>query len=840
MAKVIHFQCLDGNLISGLITNIKFMKRSFLTLIFVMTTIALSLARQYNLSGIIKDTNGQAVSFASVYLKNTTKGTSANIDGIYRFALAQGNYTVIYKAIGYKPVEKIITMTADLTEDVMLTPEVYTLSGVTINGNAEDPAYEIIRQAIKKRKEHLTAVGAYTANVYIKGVQKLIGAPKKVFGRDVQKILDLDTNRKGILYLSESTSLFSYQRPDKIHEEMISSKTAGRNNAFSFNKASDLIINFYDNILLENKLSSRGFVSPVSDNAMRYYRYKLLGVTIENGETINKIEVIARREHDPVFRGIVYIKEDSWNLVNVDLYLTKNTGINLLDTLNISQQFLKSGNFYMPSNVHFEFNGNILGFKFEGYYIGVYSNYNLAPNFPKGYFNGEILKITKAVNKKDSLFWLNSRPIPLTDEERRNYIRKDSIAVLQSSKRYLDSVEKANNKFNVVKFIAVGHTANYRHEAVKYTYDPLYKSILYNTVEGLTFKYGVTYTRELEDKRYYHIRPEARYGFSNKTLTGSLTAGYEYDPVKRASIRISGGSGIYDLNNYGSMSLFGNTINSLFFETNFSKFYKKEFVGVGTTRELINGLQAGLDLEFSRNINLVNTTTFKIKDLKGETFTANNPFSPAIETPLFPTYKAFTLNASLVYTIGQEYITRPDGKFYQPSKYPVIDLSYKKGLKGVLSSDVDYDLLSLEVSQNRISSGLWGYFSFVVGAGKFLNNNRIYYPEIKHFRGNNSLFSVPELRKFQFLDFYLFSTDKEYLEAHFEHNFSGLFTNKIPFLRQAKLEEVVGASYLSQPVKRNYTEFYFGFQRLIFRATYGFAYDGGKRVEQGFRFSYGF
>lgn len=816
------------------------MKKSFLTLLFVVTALTFSFAQQFSLSGSIRDTQGEAISFASIYIKNTTKGTSANIDGIYKFAITAGNYTVVYKAIGYKAIEKEVRITADAVENIILVPETYTLSGVTIDGNAEDPAYEIIRQAIKKRKEHLREVNAYTANVYIKGVQKLVGAPKKVFGRDVQKILDLDTNRKGILYLSESTSIFSYQRPDKIHEEMISSKTAGRNNAFSFNKASDLIINFYDNILLENKLSSRGFVSPVSDNAMRYYRYKLLGITTENGETINKIEVIARREHDPVFRGIIYIKDDTWNLVNADVYLTKNTGINLLDTLNISQQFLKSGNTYMPSNVHFQFNGNILGFKFEGYYIGVYSNYNLQPNFPKGYFNGEILKITKAVNKKDSLFWLNNRPIPLTDEERRNYIRKDSIAVLKTSKRYLDSVEKENNKFSVVKFIAIGHTTNDRYAAVKYTYDPLYKSIFYNTVEGLTFKYGVTYTKELEDKRYYNIRPEARYGFSNKMLTGSLTANYYYDPVKRANIRVSGGSGIYDLNNYGSMSLFGNTINSLLFETNFSKFYKKEFAGIGTTRELMNGLQAGIDIDFSRNTNLVNTTLYKIKDLKGETFTSNNPFTPGMETPLFPTYKALTFNASLVYTIGQEYITRPDGKFYQPSKYPVIDLSYKKGIKGVLSSDVDYDLVSLEVSQNRISSGLWGYFSFVVGAGKFLNNNQIYYPEIKHFRGNNSLFSVPELRKFQFLDFYLFSTDREYVEAHFEHNFSGLLTNKVPFLRKAKLEEVVGASYLSQPIKRNYTEFYFGFQRLIFRATYGFAYDGGKRVEQGFRLSYGF
>lgn len=155
------------------------MKRSFLTLLLLITATVISFAQQFNLSGHIKDTQGEAISFASIYIKNTTKGTSANIDGIYKFAVAQGTYVVVFKAIGYKPVEKELNITADLSENVVLTPETYTLSGVTISANAEDPAYEIIRQAIKKRRTHLTEVNAYTANVYIKGVQKLVGAPKK-------------------------------------------------------------------------------------------------------------------------------------------------------------------------------------------------------------------------------------------------------------------------------------------------------------------------------------------------------------------------------------------------------------------------------------------------------------------------------------------------------------------------------------------------------------------------------------------------------------------------------------------------------------------------------------
>jgi hypothetical protein len=815
------------------------MKNLYLTIFLVMTVLSVS-AQQLKLTGTVRDADGDPVPFASIYIKNTTKGTSANVDGVYGLALDKGSYTIVFRAIGYKSKEQNVTMDANHTENVVLTAEAYSLTGVTIDGNAEDPAYEIIRQAIKMRKSHLTEVKEYTSDVYIKGVQKLVGAPKKFFGRDIQKTLDLDTNRKGILYLSESTSKFAFQQPDNIHEEMISSKVAGRNSAFSFNKASDLMVNFYQNILLENTLSARGFVSPIADNAMLYYRYKLLGVTNDGGATINKIQVIPRREHDPVFRGIIYIKDDSWHVVDADVYLSKNSGVNLIDTLKISQQFLQVENTYMPSNINFQFNGNVLGFKFEGYYVGVYNNYNIHPEFPKGYFTGEILKITKAVNKKDSLFWLNNRPIPLTAEESRDYVRKDSVAALKTSKKYLDSVERVNNKFGIGKLLISGYTVNNRFEKKSLSFDPILRAIIYNTVEGFAVNYGATYVKNLEDRKYYSIRPEARYGFSSKELTANLTANYYYNPVKRASVSVSGGSGIYDLNPLGTQTLLGNSINSLLFETNFVKFYKKEFVNIGTTRELFNGLQGSVVADLARNSTLINNSSFKILDPKDKEFTSNNPFTPDVETPLFPNYTALTLSATLTYTFNQQYITRPDGKFYQDSKYPTLMLNYRKGVKGILNSSVDYDIVNFSVTQNRISAGLWGYFSFVAGAGKFLNNDNVYYPDFKHFRGNNALFVKPDLRRFLFLDFYQFSTKKEYIEAHIEHNFSGLFTNKIPLLRKIKLEEVVGASYLTEPDKKDYKEFYFGLQRLIFRATYGFAYDGNRRVEHGFRLSYGF
>jgi len=815
------------------------MKKICLSLIVILAVINTSFG-QFQITGKITDNNGEVIPFASVFIKNTTKGASCNVDGVYKLTLDKGNHTLIYKAIGFKALEKAIMVTGDMTVNQTLAPESYTLKDVVIKANAEDPAFEIIRKAIKNRKMYLNEVESYKADVYIKGLQKLVGAPKKFFGRDVQKTLDLDTNRKGIVYLSESQSIFSFQRPDKIKEEMVSSKISGNNNGFSFNKASDMLINFYENLLLEGSgLSSRSFVSPISDNAMFYYKYKLLGTTEENGVTINKIEVIPRRKNDPVFRGTIYIADDSWRIMGTNLYLTEEAGINFVDTLNIGQQFVKLEKVYMPSTTKFEFNGKALGFKFEGYFIGIFSNYSF-PDFPKSYFTSEILKITKSVNKKDSLYWMNNRPIPLTDEERFDYKKKDSIALRKTTKHYLDSTERESNEFGLGKLFFSGYRYNKRYEKRTISFDPIIRSVFFNTVEGFAAKYGVTYTQRLEDRKFYSIRPEVRYGFSNHIFTGNISGTYYYDPLKRASISGSFGSDIADLNRYGSMTLLSNSINTLLFERNLSKFYRKEFANINTTRELADGLQAAVSVDYAQNRTLENTSNYKIRNVKDEEYTSNNPFTPTLETPLFPTHQSFSIAASLTYTIGQKYISRPDAKIYEESKFPRFNLGYRKGIKGILNSDVDYDLLSVEIYQEHVRMGLVGYSSIVVGAGKFLNNNAVFYPDSKHFRGNNSTIFPSNLRKFRYLDFYQYSTNKEYIEAHFEHNFAGFIVNKIPLLRKLKLEEIVGFNYLTEPGKKNYKEFYFGVERFGFGVSYGYSYNGNKKVEQGFRIAFGF
>ena len=817
--------------------------KSAVSLIFTLFAALGAFAQTITLNGRVSDEAGKPVPFTSVYLKNTSRGTSANSEGNYQLKLAPGKYELVFKAIGYRQLNQEVVLASSQTLDVRLTSEVYELNDVVIRSDGEDPAYAIMRKAIRKRKTHLKEVDAYTTDVYIKGMQKLLAAPKKFLGKDVAKIgkdMGLDSNRQGIIYLSESESKLSFMQPDRFREEMVSSKVSGSNRAFSFNRATDVKVNFYENYQDWEGLSNRPIISPLADNALFYYRYKYLGSVSENGQSVNKIQVIPRRDTDPVFRGNIYILEDSWRLHSLDAYLTKEANINFVDTLKIHQQFIPVGNkVWMPSTVRFDFTGGLLGFRFGGYFMAVYKNYDLEPALKKADF-AEVLRITKEVNKKDSAYWAQARPIPLTLEEKTDYVRKDTLAARRESRPYLDSLDRVSNKFKPVSFlIGSGYNPANRFKKEYYHFNSIAGSLFYNTVEGFGVNYGASYRKQMDslNNRYYSISGNLRYGFASEDLYGSVSGSL---PVKKTSIGFSLGSDVLDLNNLGSLPVLGNSINSLFYERNFMKLYEKKFARLWASRRISGGLVASLTTEWARRKSLSNTTDYTFIDEKDREFTSNNPFNPLSDEPLFPENNSFRVGLRATYEFSKEYATYPSGRVYQPSKYPRLGLSYTGSFRNILGSDTRFDLLSFDISKEDIKLGLYGKSAFFLGAGRFLNNETLYYPDYKHFVGTQSLGYTPKINSFLFLDYYQFSTADKYFEGHFEHNFSGFIINKLPLIRKLKLQEIAGVNYLATPVLKNYSEVYFGLQYLTFRGSYGISYRDGRKADSGFRIAYGF
>lgn len=808
-----------------------------LIILAILCSAFFSFSQTFNLSGKITDSKNNALPFASVIVKGTTIGTNSNADGLYSLRLKPGKHEIIFQYVGYKKEIRSVEISADEKLDIKLSADNYELKEVQIKAG-EDPAYEVIRQAIKKRKFYLNQVNAYTCNAYIKGLQRLNDIPKNL-GKLIKLTTGenpIDSSMLGVIYLSESESKYHFRKPNDEKEIMYSSKVSGDNKAFSFNQLSDMKFNFYENLVTIDGLSDRPFISPINENAFLSYRYKLLGTTYEDGKMINKIQIIPKRKNDPCFHGIIYIIENSWRIHSVDVYLTKDAKIDFVDTLDIRQLHapVKNDSIWMPVSFNFGFKFKFLGFKGNGYYNAVVSDYDLSPVFPKKFFKNEILKVEDDANKKDTSYWKDNRPIPLTKEEVDDYRKKDSISKITGSKQYKDSVDKKFNKFKLQSLI-MGY--NYRNTFKKINFSTsglLTSGVQYNTVEGVNASMNFNFSKEYENFRNHTINASVRYGFTNLLVGGKAGWSYLQDPRKFQQFAINVQSMVSQFNGNNPISESMNSIYSLYLNDNFMKLYQKTSLQLYYRRELINGLYFYGTLEYAERSPLRNTSDLLIKDDKNKLFTSNDPLHIKTDDSTFAVNNSFVVDVVFRIRFKQKYYTVPYRKIISGSKYPRINIGYKKAIPG-LNTKADYDLASIQMDDN-IELGLFGTFSYRAMAGYFLNNKNMYFMDYKHFNGNQTvLANRSTLSSFRLLPYYTYSTKNWYAEGHAEHHFNGFIFNKIPLLKKARIQEVIGAHALLNDKLDQYYELNFGIEKIlqVIRIDYALGYGPYGKFTQG-------
>lgn len=810
-------------------------------LLFAITLYFISfcaIAQTYSVTGKITDDKNQALSFSSVLVKGTTQGTNANADGFYFLKLQPGTYELIFQYVGYKKKVEKVVVEGNVTKNIILNPESYELKEVVIK-DGEDPAYAVIRQAIKKRKFYLNEVNAFTCKAYIKGLQRLKDFPKKMI-----KLINamssggekIDSTLLGVVYLSESETKYHFRKPNDEKEIMYSSKVSGDNKAFSFNQVSDMKFSVYENLISLDGLSDRPFISPINENALLSYRYKLLGTTFEDGKMLNKIEITPKRKTDPCFRGIIYIQENTWRVHSADVYLTKDAKIDFVDTLYIKQLNAPvNDSIWMPMSLNMTFNFKVFGFVGDGYFNAVFSDYDMHPVFPKKFFKNEVLKVEDGANKKDTAYWESSRPVPLTYEEEADYREKDSIGKIKNSGHYKDSLDKKGNKFTLSDLI-MGYSYNKTTKQFSLNTSGLLTSgVQYNTVEGVNASLKVDITKRYEDHRYHNLSASARYGFSNYLIGGTANYKYLMKPEKFESINVKVGTSALQFNGNDPINATMNTSYTLFNNDNFMKLYKKTYASFSYRKELINGLIASFNTEYAERSSLRNTANDLWIDNKNKLFTSNNPLKPNTDDSSFAVNNSFIVELGFSIRFKQKYYTRPHQKIIVGSKFPIINVLYTKAISG-LNTKADYDLARISIDDN-IKLGLVGTFAYKLKGGYFLSSKYVEFMDYKHFDGNQTILANNDyLNSFKLLPYYTYSTKNWYVEAHAEHHFNGFIFNKLPVLKKSRIQEVIGGHILFNDKLDQYYEINFGVEHIfqIIRLDYVLGYGPYGKFNQGF------
>ncbi len=805
------------------------MQRPFYSILLLIVLLA-STASAAVIKGKITDTKGEPLPFATVYIEGTGIGTAANAVAEYSLTVSEGTHTIVCQYMGFKQANFIVTVTSQQTveHNFKLSEQAYEMKDVVVKSNAEDPAYAKIRAAIKRRKFHLEQVENFQSSIYLKGVIRNRELPEKIFGIEIpaEDIADSrggggDSSSLGIMYLCEQEADY-YTNGKKERTYIRSVRESGMSNGVGLSQLPPVVSFYENNVNPLYGLSERGFISPISDNALLYYKYKFQGQFMQGSHLISKIKVIPRRAYEPLFSGTIYIVEDDWAIHSLDLLLTHKSNLEQLDTLRIEQTYLplQKDAWIIKSQVQYP-TIDLLGLGFTGNFVAVYDQQKFGHKMPDSLFNSKIISsYDSTANDKDSLYWAGNRAVPLEEDEIEDYQIKDSSLNVYRSLEYRDSVRKMFNKLNVFDLILDG----YYHAGKDYKYTIRTNSLLgglvtYNNVEGLAVTPKIWYTHRIDTSRYIYTTTGLRYGFGNTHFNAFTRISYKkYDRKwlgRNLEIGIEGGKYIHQFNPQNTVATLYNSFSTLVYGKNLMHLYERYTAAAFIKRNFANGFSFNAKAGFQRRLPLYNTTFYTWANNDPPKWKPNTPVN--LSNRLWEAHNAILAKAEVSYRPGAKYVQYPKFKSYVRSKWPLFTLSYEKGFSGILNSKTDFDKWRFAIT-DYVNMKLLGSIEYNIAAGGFINSNYVSLPDMMHIQDNELLIASPYVSGFQLAPYYLYSnTANLYGEAHVEYNMNGLLTNKIPLFRQARWNLVTGSNTLFINTNNYYTEVYVGIDNLGFK-----------------------
>lgn len=761
--------------------------------------------------GVISNEAGEPLPYATLHLKNSTKGTSANIEGAYSLQLNPGSYDLVFQYLGYEQKTITIDYVGGLLEvNCQLTEQTYDIKTVEIRADAEDPAYAIIRKAIAKRPYYRDYLQSYSTDVYIKGIFRVEEVPKMFLGEFADGEVDdlLDSTGKGILYLSESESRIFFQHPNKRKEQMISSKVSGDSQGFSFNRFG--VLDFYKSDIT----LGRPLINPIGSTALTHYRYRLdRSYYDEENRQINRIEVIPRNPSGPIFSGYIYILEGKWLIHSLDLKLSGNAAkIEVIDTLHIQQQFIPADeNYWGLFSQVLDFKINIFGLKFSGNFTGITSNYQINIPFEKGFFDREVVKIEEGSNQKGEAYWDANRPIPLSEEEVKDYAVKDSLADLYASKPYMDSMDVKANKF---KFNDVIRGYTYRNSYEGRRYGVGFHTDIYTPVQGFTLGLKGTFSQEWKEVtgKILELSAAYKYGFSDRQhyYTGEIYK--RFNAKDQLYFRLKGGHELSDLNPINQIPNVYNASLLLFSRTSINRFYNSRFLQLEAGREIGIGSFLRFYITYDDRREAFNIADFSLAR-NDDVIPPNNDLGNIDRMVNLSDHRMFHYQFEYTWRPGARFVSYPDRRYYRSSNWPMVKLGYRGGLLN--GTTIDFHHFTAAIYKDNLIQSTIGSLSFHVEGGIF-PKQPTYYQDYQHFIGGPILLLYPAnyLRGFKLLPIYAYSTSDRHLQAQMEWDDNSWLFDKLPYVKKLGLSLVYGASHLYTPDHDTWTELSVGIDRI--------------------------
>jgi hypothetical protein len=745
-------------------------------LFLLISSIGFSSVGQRFLKGTVLDEKKNPIPYAKVYVKNDPSlRTVSDVGGYFEMGLMPGEYYLVVTATGYEDREYYLGLgDVDVSKTYQLfPPNLKDIEDVVVSVKKSNPGREIMLRVVNKRDSINPWNYPHTVDVYIKASEKLEFPPKgkqkkeESEERPFEEPTDTFSNRMNLVEVQMNRS---YAPPNKVKEIRNAFDLYGNARNLYYTTTVKSNFNFFENLLHLDDLHETPVSSPISIPGILSYKYRLEEKYEENGQMISRIKIIPRNTATTTLEGYIWIIDSLWLVKKLSLTMNKGNLL-IYDHFEINQEFEHPGDtLCVLTKQTLNYGVKYKSETSNASTTALFSNYNFKPNFPAKFFNTEVAVTEQSAYEKDSSFWVQTRSIGLSEEEKRFIFLKDSISEAHNKKEYLDSVDAVFNKITALKILWFGVDHRNRAKKQQFSYGSLATIVQPIGIGGPRIAPNFDYFKKWENQRTYDFYTRLSYGFLNRDPKGVIWNRYRFDPFHQGDVTAS-------LSHEFDVIRGFDAITQIYRRNNFIEATQ---LNVGINYELVNGLYAGANLNFAERRSL---SDFKFLELADE-------FIPNDSAMIFDPYQASIVSFDLSFVPKQRYMREPYRKVVLGSAWPTFSIYYKKGVSGLFGSDINYDYVSFAIQQN-FKLGLLGNTSYRLLSGTFVTMKDVREPDLRYQRRSDPIWFSNPLYSFQGLDTTL-PTKSWVHEAHFVHHDNGAILNKIPFMKKTRIGLVVG------------------------------------------------
>ncbi|MCX6326266.1 MAG: DUF5686 family protein [Bacteroidia bacterium] len=443
--------------------------------------------------------------------------------------------------------------------------------------------------------------------------------------------------------------------------------------------------------------------------------------------------------------------------------------------------------------------------------------------------------IEKDAAKKDSAYWAEIRPIPLSDIEIRTLKISDSTKVASSLKELKSDTitpagKKGKNKFlKTVQQIGLGHTWS-DTTGFSFTNGGLIdlKNLSFNTVDGFIYGLNFRFSKSWKNNKSISISPDIWWTFSREQLIWRVNANYKFNGLKQSQLFIRTGITSKDIGNGGAINNFLNTATTLLQKKNYLKLYESRYLTLGYRSELINGLTLELSAGYDERRVLQNTTNFSL-------IRSSKVYSDNIPVNIYLAPASNPINAlrdqnhvdfvtKVTYTPYQRYSINKGNKIPRGSDWPTFNLTWQHGINE-FSEMADrykhFDMLRVEAFKSK-SIGAFSDFRWRVRAGGFPDNRDLTFYDFFHFNSQTLPLLLNNYEDaFMLPAYYSLSTPEFFCEAHIKYTTPYILLKFLPGLSNTLMRENLSIAYLGSRFHSNYTELGYSLSEIFLLAELG-------------------